>query len=140
MNGSLSGTVSKALCQGSTFSLACHESEAGSGGCVRGCVRQQVQLGLPRQEVGRACVSYLIYGRAAGTLPARANEKRKEQEGKGGGQLPLHPKCWDFSGVQFLPRHFVYRFAGDKVKRNGVRASDKRLYLGSVIFKAAWSH
>lgn len=93
MNGSLSGTVSKALCQGSTFSLACHESEAGSGGCVRGCVRQQVQLGLPRQEVGRACVSYLIYGRAAGTLPARANEKRKEQKGKGGGQLPLHPKC-----------------------------------------------
>lgn len=92
VNGSLSGAMSKALCQGSTFSLACHESEAGSGGCVRGYVRQQVQLGLPRQEVGRACVSYLIYGRAAGTLPVQM-KKRKEQEGKGGGQLPLHPKC-----------------------------------------------
>lgn len=92
MNGSLSGKVSKAHCQGSTFSLACHESEAGSGGCVRGCVRQQVQLGLPRQEVGRACVSYLIYGKAAGTLPVQMKKKRKEQEGKGGGQLPLHPK------------------------------------------------
>ncbi|GAA6094220.1 uncharacterized [Tachysurus ichikawai] len=99
--------TAEALCQGSTFSLACHESEAGSGGCVRGCVRQQVQLGLPRQEVGRACVSYLIYGRAAGTLPARANEKRKEQEGKGGGQLPLHPK-WKPSGISA-----VYSFSPD---------------------------
>lgn len=79
MNGSRPGTVTKALCQGSTFSLACHESEAGLGGCVRGCVRQQVQLGLPRQEVGRACVSYLIYGRTAGTLPVKM-----KKEGAGG--------------------------------------------------------
>lgn len=47
-NGFLPGMASKALCQGSTFSLACHDSDTGWGGCVRGCVRQQVQLGLPR--------------------------------------------------------------------------------------------
>lgn len=82
MNGSLSGKVSKAHCQGSTFSLACHESEAGSGGCVRGCVRQQVQLGLPRQEVGRACVSYLIYGKAAGTLPVQMKKKGRSRRGR----------------------------------------------------------
>lgn len=51
------------------FSLSWHEVEAGKGrGAVR-CVRQQVRLGLPCQEVGRACGSYLIYGRAEAQRP-----------------------------------------------------------------------
>lgn len=46
------------------FSLSWHEAEAGKGRGAARCVRQQVRLGLPCQEVGRACGSYLIYGRA----------------------------------------------------------------------------
>lgn len=44
--------------------------------------------------------------------------------------------CWDFGGVEFLPWQFVYKFSGDKVKRNGVRAGDKTLYLGGVASEA----
>lgn len=51
------------------FSLSWHEAEAGKGrGAVR-CVRQQVRLGLPCQEVGRACGSYLIDGRPGAQHP-----------------------------------------------------------------------
>lgn len=45
------------------------KGEGGGGRGAAGCVRQQVRLGLPCQEVGRACGSYLIYGRAGAQRP-----------------------------------------------------------------------
>lgn len=63
------------------FSLSWHEAEAGKwrGGAV-GCVRQQARLGLPCQEVGRACGSYLIYGRAGAQGTTHIQQAGKEEE------------------------------------------------------------
>lgn len=43
------------------------------------CVRQQVRLGLPCQEVGRACGSYLICGKA-GAQPPRLTFSEKQSK------------------------------------------------------------
>lgn len=47
--------------------------------------------------------------------------------------------CWDFGGVELLPRQFVYWFSGDKVKGDGVRGRHKGTRPGGVTFKAAGS-
>lgn len=48
--------------------------------------------GTPSPGGGKS-MCFLSYLREGCRDAARANEKkRKEQEGKGGGQLPLHPK------------------------------------------------
>lgn len=55
----------------------------GMGVGAAGCVRQQVRLGLPCQEVRRACGSYLIYGRAGAqhlTLTFSEQVKRANTE------------------------------------------------------------
>lgn len=44
------------------------------------CMRQQVRLGLPCQEVGRACGSYLIYGRAEAQHPMLTFGEQQREE------------------------------------------------------------
>ena len=65
------------------FSLSRHEAEAGKGrGFAARCVRQQVRLGLPCQEVGRACgfLSYLWEGwSTAAKTDIQWAAKRKER-------------------------------------------------------------
>lgn len=77
-----SGRESRASCQGTTFHFPDMRlrQERGGGGAA-GCVRQQVRLGLPCQEVGRACGSYLIYGRAGAQRPTLTFSER-QKEGK----------------------------------------------------------
>lgn len=62
------------------------------------CVRQQVRLGLPCQEVGRACGSYLIYGRAGAQRPTltfseqqRGKKKASTEDENALTLLPLLP-------------------------------------------------
>lgn len=66
------------------------QERGGAGRCLEatavGCVRQQVRLGLLCQEVGRACGSYLISGRAGAWRPKLTFSEQKEKKSGGGGK------------------------------------------------------
>lgn len=54
-------------------------------------MRQQVRLGLPCQEVGRACGSYLIYGRAGAQRPTLTFSERQRANTENENALPHLP-------------------------------------------------